>query len=1290
MKNSRENIIAVCILAAVLIVQAIALAPELTVSRVDLNDNVMHFAIIEDMTRAAERGDNPFDWWAPEWSMGYPVLRTYQPLAHAMVVGTYFLLFKSLSLATIFLWVRYLSVLLLPLTFFVTARLLTLSPLTAAAAAMLAPLISTDALYGLGYESYLWAGSGLFTQAIACHFALLAIGFGYKAIRNARSLAWTGVLVGLTFLAHFIYGYIAGITLFLLALLPDREAPRKPRLLRVLWIGAIAVVVAAFELIPLMLDAAIINHSRWEPVWKWDSLGAARVLKLLCTGELLDHNRLPVLSILVLAGAIVYFRDLRAHPWRFPARTFVVASAGFWLLLFFGRPFWGTSLALIGVSSDMPLHRVIGGAHIFFVLLAAIALSAMWRTLSKRVHVAAAIVATAIIFYPMIRERAVYLSNDSTWGHRSLDAYNANRRAIDTATEIAKTRAGRAYAGLPATWGGQFKIGDPQVYAYLAMAHVPALSFMYHSMSLTSETMTRLNELSGAHFHLFDIRTVIAPSDGHVKVADFLTPLVTMGPLRVYAAPDSSAFDVVDVFYSVKVSKNNFYDVNDRWQQSNWVANRQHLLLDLYGDAPAKLARLSADDPLPPSASFPFPGNVLSESDSSEMHFAAVNAARDSYVLYKTTWHPNWRATVDGNAVKTVMLSPGFIGVPVSAGRHDVRLRYQPEAWKTAITFLGPLIGIALIFIERRGLLPEPAQIRLPNWTIPQPARVPALLVLLALPVCISLLNSRLPEGHDATEYIPRMVEFHESIRTGVLLPRWAPDLSHGIGQPLFLYNPPMFYYTAEFWHLLGFDFVRSMNLACIALVLASAAGIFLLGRLYFGDTGAWLAAAAYLYAPYFATNLYVRTAWAEFAAFPFFAFALYGFGAYSKSGSRKFLLIGAAAYAGVLASHNAAALLFTPVLLGFIALTSWLARSWTIARNQALGVALGLALSAFVWIPGVVMNQVVHLEALMEGATRYSNHFVYLHQLIDSPWGYGFSVPGDQDGMSFSLGWSHLLIAAIAVVMIAKSRREVERAWVWYFAGAVAILSMMMLQDVAPIWDRVRLLQYIAFPWRILGPTALALAALIAAFGAALPRFERWKTPAFAVAMILLIVPNLSHFQPRQFRDIDERFWSPQEIAERGLEVTTFGEYRPKAVNVLPPFDPRPAEVVAGYAEVQQTAKSPKFWAGLVKARSNATVELRLAYFPTWSVFVDDRPVDARAADRSGLLRFDVAPGDHRVAVRWTRTMAMWIADGISLLALCVLVSAAIPSRRSERAKSPPAKAELREDYLPRSIRIP
>src|SRR5580704_357110 len=113
MNLSRQKLAALAILLAVLVVNAAALRPELSISRVDLNDNVLHFTLVERMAQAVERGENPLDCWSPEWSLGYPVLRTYQPLAHALVVLAYFALRKSVGLMTVFVWVRFLSIVLL-------------------------------------------------------------------------------------------------------------------------------------------------------------------------------------------------------------------------------------------------------------------------------------------------------------------------------------------------------------------------------------------------------------------------------------------------------------------------------------------------------------------------------------------------------------------------------------------------------------------------------------------------------------------------------------------------------------------------------------------------------------------------------------------------------------------------------------------------------------------------------------------------------------------------------------------------------------------------------------------------------------------------------------------------------------------------------------------------------------------------------------------------------------------------------------------------------------------------
>ena len=705
MSLSRENLPALALLLAVLIVNAAGLWPEISISRVDLNDNVLHFTLVERMVQAVERGENPLDCWSPEWSFGYPVLRTYQPLSHALVALAYFALGKSVPLMTVFVWARFLSVVLLPLSFFAAARLMGLRPLTAAAAAILAPLISTNFLYGIEYGSYTWAGIGLFPQAVASHFLLITLGLAFRSIRRGSHLALTGAVLGLTCLAHLIYGYMGALSVCLLAVIPDAEVARWVRIRRTAMVGAVALLLSAFQLAPLLLDGSNINHSRWEAPWKWDSFGAGQVLKWLFTGELLDHGRLPVLTLLALAGAGLFAWNRRKHLSACAAHAFVLWGAAFWTLMFFGRPFWGPLLVLLGVSADMQLHRVIGGAQIFLVLLAAIGLAALWRKLGQRWHYAAAAIATVLLLYPMLQDRARNLANDADWGRKNLAANADERQWIDATVATVKQRGGRGYAGLAASWGGKFKVGDVPFYAFFSEANVPAVAFLYHSMALIADILVRFNEWNPSHYRLFNIRTVVAPSGADPAVPPFLLPLGQNGRFRLFQAPGNSYFDLVDVVASVKTTRTNFYDVNDRWLQSDWVMKRAHLRLDWRDDVAPRIARLAPDDALPQAPMLPSPGEVRGEERTGEVYQAELETVRPCFALFKMTWHANWKAYVDGTPQNTAMLSPGFVGVPLTAGHHSIVLKYEPESWKAALGLAG-LVGVALLIaLEQRGWL---------------------------------------------------------------------------------------------------------------------------------------------------------------------------------------------------------------------------------------------------------------------------------------------------------------------------------------------------------------------------------------------------------------------------------------------------------------------------------------------------------------------------------------------------------------------------------------------------------
>lgn len=1244
--------IAHAIVLLVLVSNAIGLWPELSVGRADLNDNVFHFTLIERMAHVVEQHGNPLDFWSPEWSFGYPVMRTYQPLPHLLVVSAYFLLGKTVSLMTVFLWIRYLAIVLMPLTFFVAGRLMTFEPMEAAAIALVAPLVSTNYLYGLEYGSYIWAGNGLFTQSVSCHFLLLALGFGFQAIHRGRRQTTAGILLGCALLSHFIYGYIGAVSLGLMAVLPSETVTLPARFARLAKVAVISFFISAFELIPLFRDGALINHSRWEMQWKWDSFGAGQVLKWLFTGELLDHGRVPVLSVLVLGG-------ITALLWRWrrngnlnlaPERLFVISGAGLWLLVFFGRPFWGPALALLAVPADMPLHRAIGGLHLFLILLAGLGLGALWRILETRRQIAAAVVVTILLLYPALRERAHVLESNRSWGKQNLTALAADSDSLDRSIADVKARGGRVYPGLAATWGGKFKIGYVPMYAFLSKQDIPAVAFLYHSMALPGDVMVQFNDWSPAQYRLFNIRSVIAP-DG-TPLPPFLVPRERFGRFQIFEAPGAGYFDVVDVPAAVKTSRYNFYDINLRWLQSAWPAGKQHLLLNMSGNDPGGLPRLSADAALPASVPNGSAGTVTTEQDQNESYQAQVNATRASFVLFRMTWHPNWHAYVDGRLERTVMLSPGFVGIPVTAGSHQIVCRYEPGPWKPIMALGGIVLAIAF---GSAGKL----RVRAPSFSKAKVGRAIAAFALL-LPVCVSLFTNRIPSGHDALEYLPRQIEFHQNVAQGILFPQWAPDLVYGAGEPLFEFNPPMIYYIAEVWHLLRFDFVTAINLACVALVVLAATGMFLLGRLYFGEWGGWLAAAAYLYAPYFAVNLYVRSALAEFAAFPFYGFALYGFGAYAKRRHTGYLLLGTIAYAGVMFSHNVAALTFTPLLIGFVVLTFWDARSWSVLRNQVLGIAGGLGLSAAVWIPALAERKYVGLDRLLDGYLRYSNHFVFLHQLFSSKWGYGISVPGDGDDLSFSLGWCHLILVAVVLVVVLLYPKLTSRRWVWFFGGACVGYCFFALTDSQWIWDRVRLLQYLQFPWRMLGAASLCIALLIAAIAPALQRLPRFREVAFACALGLLIVPNLPHDQPVGFQDVDLSLWRPAALASDGINVSTASEYVPRWVVLWPKYSPDMLRVVSGDASAIQDFRSADDWEGKIRSEKSATAELSVAWFPGWQVRIDGHAVSAVPNQQTGLIRFEVPPGDHRIAVRWTRTWPRALGATLSIISMLVLLALA------------------------------
>ena len=458
----------------------------------DLNDNVLHRTLINGMVKALEYGQDPLDFFTPEIGLGQNIVRYYQPAGHLMVAVLYFLCFKLVSIGTLFLTVKFLALALIPLTFFCGARLLELPEDARIAAAMLAPLVSGDS-FGIDYGSYVWGGTGLFPQAIATHFLILAIGTGWKAIHRGRTWILPALLLSLTGWSNLLYGYAGGVILCVMAAMPGAN------LKTLLKIGA-AGLLAALPKITAWADREPIPANGLERPWMTDSYGATRVLSDLFTGKVFDQGRWAILTLLVVIGLIYAYRS-KKHP------------AVFWgfavmLALYFGRPFWGPVLYLAGVTRAMQLHRFIGPLQIFGVFLAGIALA----QIRQRVPGPYGLLGIALFLAPATQERASYLSQNGVWIEQSRQAFQSEQFDIDRVLNIARERDGRTYAGMPYNWGQSFKIGSVPVYSLFPPAGIPCVGYLYIGLTAQSNSMYGFRE-QYMQFRAMDIKTVVRPAE---------------------------------------------------------------------------------------------------------------------------------------------------------------------------------------------------------------------------------------------------------------------------------------------------------------------------------------------------------------------------------------------------------------------------------------------------------------------------------------------------------------------------------------------------------------------------------------------------------------------------------------------------------------------------------------------------------------------------------------------------------------------------------------------------------
>lgn len=511
---------------------------------------------------------------------------------------------------------------------------------------------------------------------------------------------------------------------------------------------------------------------------------------------------------------------------------------------------------------------------------------------------------------------------------------------------------------------------------------------------------------------------------------------------------------------------------------------------------------------------------------------------------------------------------------------------------------------------------------------------------------------------HDDLQ-VMRIFEMRKCLEDFQIPCRWVPDMGYGNGYPLFNYYGVLPYYIGGVLsYLLGFVWAAKM-LFLIPLILGPLA-MFYLGKEVFGEKGGFVSAILYLFAPYRALDIYVRGAISEVFAISIVPLVFYFSLRLIK---QKSLLnfIGFSLSLGLfLLCHNIMTLFFVPVLTVWI-LYLLIKEKFRNLKEIILGILLGIGLSAFFIIPAFEETSLIQAYTLLRGGTDFRAHFVAVGQLfLDRSWGYGGSVFGSNDTISFQIGWPHwwVVVAALITVLLkfkVQNPKFKVDLFLTFFLSMTFLLSIFMMHNKStPIWDAIEPLQYAQFPWRILSLTIFSASLLGGLFIVMLKK--ELQIPVIILISILSFVFNWQFFRPKDFYPwvddnvkLSDPLWEIQQKA--GIL-----DYLPKTA--YEPFsraENYPA-VREGKAEISNYLVRSNSFSFKSIVQDYAAIDVPIFDFPNWQTYVNGKIYTHSDKGFIGRIKIDLPPGSYEVRGILKDTLVRTVSNLISLASIFII----------------------------------
>lgn len=350
-------------------------------------------------------------------------------------------------------------------------------------------------------------------------------------------------------------------------------------------------------------------------------------------------------------------------------------------------------------------------------------------------------------------------------------------------------------------------------------------------------------------------------------------------------------------------------------------------------------------------------------------------------------------------------------------------------------------------------------------------------------------------QNHDGDYHLQRIYAATDSLKLDLFPLRWSRLLNYNCGLPVFNYFYPLIYYIGGTMGLIGISPVLSLKLTLSIFYIIGTLSLYFL-IFYFSKSKLASLSGAIIFAlnPYFLQLIYVRAnpELLTYALVPIVLLCI-------VKSKYTLLFISVILY---FLSHNTTVLITFPFILVF---TIYIFRK---SKDKNIFLLLTFALatlsSTFFLGPAVLEKKYVKLGS--EIAADYQQHFPTLRQLLVSPWGWGYSNFGTNDGMSFKFGYLQFFILFTALMLSFRKKTLLPLSLL------ITFILFLTLSSSNFIWKNIPILWQLQYPWRFLGLAVLLTCFLLPLIFTSLPKKVHFVF--FIFILFASIITNRHHIQ--------------------------------------------------------------------------------------------------------------------------------------------------------------------------------